>query len=189
MSKWKHLEEKSNRGEKIALMLWWYIKTYGANILDINCGLAPVNEPLYDMEERFYIPDYLRYFGFDHEAEFILSNSEKHGSFQLCKDDEYEHPKGERVDILMLLGICSGNHEHESKTEVQTLFRLIDETKPKVVVVEITEDTPKDHWDEITEKMSIRGDYEKDFEAIFETDMSYCAERRLKIYIKKHESN
>lgn len=183
--KWQHLTKDNNRGYIIANLIEPFILDHPDlrqqdyfYMLDMACGFAPV---------YIYFADYIKqYTGFDSHKPCInwLKRHFPEGDWQHVKDEDFVYPHKE-LDVLMLLGAGNAEREWESKREVETFEKLVKEFKPKVVILENTDEMDQTNWNYLVNTLS--KEYVCELKASFKTDLDHCSLRKLRVHTLKND--
>jgi len=164
-------------------------KTKDKVILDLDCGTAPI--------ARYLERDWKEYIGNDIEKEF-KKQAEKNGISDFWNmDDEEFARKIKLCDILLCLGMGGGDiqeSEPESKTLRQSLIKIAEKCKPKIIILEGITLWEKDHqyYTKIKEQLKDYNRVEhhiinidpKDSDSIFEREINIL-ERVPKVILKQ----
>ena len=185
---WDYLAEAANngneRGVEMAKLLSKVGLDHSRNILDINCGFAP----LYP-----FFPKFQRYVGFDSSQECIDWCTDKYrlGEWHCVDDQGFSMAVPVyKFDTFVFTGITSGNRPWESQTEHESFARLLSTYKPSVVILETATTVPLvKHVDPIIMAL-VKAEYQQTVDAKY-TIKSYPknGERLLWAYklVKHHD--
>lgn len=136
---WPHLNAiHEARGRAYAELIGMDAKD--AYIVDLNCGKAPV---------FLYVASYASYYGNDNQPDFILElqslSKERPATFEFKNDIDVIV---DRCDVLMLLGSgahsLNGGPSVESRNDFTTFIRLMNEHKPKILILEFVLELTKE---------------------------------------------
>lgn len=137
---WDYLKAAADngneRGVAMASLLGKVGLEHSRNVLDINCGFAPL---------RPFFTKLHRYLGFDSSQECIdWCRDHYPDSDWLCLDDAEFSQESEplKFDTFVFTGITSGNRPWESQTEHESFARLLSKYKPSVVILETATTVP-----------------------------------------------
>lgn len=140
---WDYLKAAADngneRGVAMAALLGKIGLEHSRQVLDINCGFAP----LYPMFSDLH--DLKKYVGFDSSKECIdwLDDHYRLGEWHHIDDQGFSMAEASyKFDTFLFTGITSGNRPWESQTEHESFARLLAKYKPSIVVLETATTVP-----------------------------------------------
>lgn len=124
---WKHLVDTEPRGQITFDFIKKFIKPDHNYVLDNLCGFAPL-KPYFSSQ---------KYFGYDINSYAIETVNSKYPEsiWSVCDDIQYIYP-ADKMDVFIFLGISAGENDTDSKTETATSIRLIEQYKPRLIILE-----------------------------------------------------
>jgi len=130
---WEYLLDNQLDFRVAAAIPYIYPLYRETHVFDLNCGHAPLLK---------YLPKLVQYAGNDILKERLPKNN-KTSTFHAMTDEEVANDAHSRIDVLCCFGI--GGYEltkesQESPTVTDSLIKIMDSKKPKLVVLEAIEE-------------------------------------------------
>lgn len=134
---WDYLKEAATngneRGFEMAKLLGRVGLERSRNVLDINCGFAPLYPAFSDLHNL------RKYVGFDSSAECVdwLTKHYHQAEWHCMDDSVFSNASPDcQFDTFIFTGITSGNRPWESQTEHESFAKLLAKYKPSIVILE-----------------------------------------------------
>ena len=140
---WEQFKQKQLDGRLQIVAGYLANKIEGMNLFDLNCGTAPLLDWL--------PPVWNWYAGNDTCKEFIMEAIDREKprcSFDIIDDESLPSWLNEEfkynIDCLIVMGYAARLNPMESQTIEETIYRLVDEHQPEIVVLDGWAGLPND---------------------------------------------
>ena len=139
---WEQFKQKQLDGRLQLVAGYLANKIEGMNIFDLNCGTAPLLDWL--------PPVWNEYWGNDTCQEFVYEaiNRGSPKCFFGVVDDEslpgWLNEYNYNIDCLIVMGYAARLNPMESQTIEETIYRLVDEHQPEIIVLDGWAGLPND---------------------------------------------
>lgn len=170
---WTYLKEEKVRGKFLFDLLQPYLQP-SDTVLDVDCGYSPMAE--------LFIKGGYRLFGFDVNAEPIayLKRTQPQGDWHIQPDSMANYSG---CTVFLLLGVTTPLYPIYSSTYLQSLERLLEANRPRVVLAESADAADQELYIQVCQLLSRYGYTKKEYRQ-YDAKLQQASLRHCTLWLK-----